>query len=232
MKSSAVSRSELQRYIDVKPEGVWENYLQIDIQDNGCGMDEQTLKQVFEPFFTTKKNGEGTGLGLALAEQIISSHKGYICAESKLGTGTVFHVFLPIIETDERTIQQKGEKKVRMVLVDNNAKVLHMLKKNLEKKQIEIVICRSREELECFFKEQGTDALLIDEDLEDGTGIDFCMTLMGKYEKMIRILMVNKVTREAVEAKQRGIINAYIEKPVSDETIFEPIYQCNYGIRE
>lgn len=232
LKSSSVSRKELQRYIDAEPEGVWENYLQIDIQDNGCGMDEKTLKQIFEPFFTTKKNGEGTGLGLALAEQIISSHKGYICAESKLGTGTAFHVFLPIIEADERIIPKTGEKKVRIVLIGSNAKVLHMLKKNLKKKQTEIVICKNREELEAFFKEPGTDVLLIDENLEDGTGIDFCMALMGKYEEMIRILMVNKVTREAVEAKQRGIIHAYIEKPVSDETIFETIYQCCHGIRE
>lgn len=231
LKSSAVSRKELRHYINANPEGMWEHYLQIDIQDNGCGMDEKTLKQIFEPFFTTKKNGEGTGLGLALAEQIISSHKGYICAESTLGTGTDFHIFLPIIQTGEWTIPQRTEKKVSMVLVDSNVKVLHMLKKNLEKRQTEIVICTNKKELEGFFKNQGTDVLLIDEDLEDGTGIDFCMTLMGKYEEMIRILMVNKITREAAEAKQRGIINAYIEKPVSDEIIFETINQCCHNIK-
>lgn len=43
-------------------------------------MPDEILKQIFDPFFTTKKGGKGTGLGLALVEQIISSHKGYIFA--------------------------------------------------------------------------------------------------------------------------------------------------------
>ena len=59
----------------------WEHYIHIQIRDNGCGMDSETLRQIFNPFFTTKKGGEGTGLGLALAEQIVISHKGYIYAE-------------------------------------------------------------------------------------------------------------------------------------------------------
>ena len=49
---------------------VWKKYIHIQVKDNGCGMDKETLRQIFDPFFTTKKGGEGTGLGLALAEPV------------------------------------------------------------------------------------------------------------------------------------------------------------------
>ena len=184
------------------------------------------MKQIFEPFFTTKKNGEGTGLGLSLAEQIISSHKGYICAESELNKGTIFHIFLPVIETEELPMKTEGSRRLRFILADDNVKILQMLQKNLEGQQAEVIVCRNKEELEKNVKKQAVDVLLIDESLEDGSGIEYCMTLMGRQEKIICILMVNQVTREVAEAKQRGIINKYIEKPVSDQTIFEAVYQC------
>ena len=69
--------------------------MRIDIRDNGCGMSPDVLKQIFDPFFTTKKGGKGTGLGLALTEQIVTSHRGVVNAESAPGVGSVFHLYFP-----------------------------------------------------------------------------------------------------------------------------------------
>jgi two-component system, NtrC family, sensor kinase len=63
------------------------------IQDNGCGMSEQTLSHIFEPFFTTKK-GYGTGLGLAITYGIVKKLGGELKVESRQGEGTTFSVFL------------------------------------------------------------------------------------------------------------------------------------------
>lgn len=69
--------------------------VQIEVRDNGPGIDEQTLAKIFEPFFTTKEQGKGTGLGLYICFNIVRDHQGTIVAESKVGCGTAFKIILP-----------------------------------------------------------------------------------------------------------------------------------------
>ncbi|MCP4116417.1 MAG: PAS domain S-box protein [Desulfobacteraceae bacterium] len=73
------------------------NMLRMEIEDNGPGMDESTLKRVFEPFFTTKPVGVGTGLGLSVSYFIITeNHGGELSVESSPGSGAKFIIRLPL----------------------------------------------------------------------------------------------------------------------------------------
>ena len=86
--------------ISLKPVGVKvkvhpEDYYCIMIEDNGCGMDKNTMLRIFEPFFTTKPIGKGTGMGLAMVYGTVSNHHGWVQVASKVGKGTAFYVFLP-----------------------------------------------------------------------------------------------------------------------------------------
>lgn len=75
----------------------YSNMLCIEIEDNGPGIDEDTLKRIFEPFFTTKSVGQGTGLGLSVSYFIVTeNHKGTIQVQSELGKGTNFIIRLPL----------------------------------------------------------------------------------------------------------------------------------------
>ena len=69
--------------------------IRVIIRDNGCGIDDASIKQVFDPFFTTKPPGNGTGLGLAVCYGIVTSHGGTIEINSKLSSGTEFIIHLP-----------------------------------------------------------------------------------------------------------------------------------------
>ncbi|NEO84263.1 MAG: AAA family ATPase [Spirulina sp. SIO3F2] len=76
---------------------VIDEQVQIKIQDNGCGMKPETVERIFEQGFTTKGVGKGTGLGMAIAQQIITEkHGGAIACTSELGQGTTFMITLPI----------------------------------------------------------------------------------------------------------------------------------------
>ncbi|HEX9298224.1 MAG TPA: ATP-binding protein [Polyangiaceae bacterium] len=67
----------------------------IEVRDNGPGIYPQILPRIFEPFFTTKPVGVGTGLGLSVCRNIVTSHGGSIAAKSELGRGSSFVVLLP-----------------------------------------------------------------------------------------------------------------------------------------
>ena len=72
------------------------NYIYIEIKENGIGMDKDDLEKIDELFYTTKKNG--TGVGVALCKEIINAHEGTIEYDSKLNKGTNVLIKLPILK--------------------------------------------------------------------------------------------------------------------------------------
>jgi nitrogen-specific signal transduction histidine kinase/ActR/RegA family two-component response regulator len=110
-----------------------DRYAALEIRDTGIGMSEDTQSRIFDPFFTTKEPGKGTGLGLATTYGIVQELKGDIWVESKLEQGTIFHIYMPIVdsteEIDEKSLDQitigRGE---HILVVDDDKTVLDMAK--------------------------------------------------------------------------------------------------------
>jgi len=70
--------------------------IEISVKDNGNGIPERIKEKIFQPFFTTKPTGQGTGLGLSLAYDIVKAHNGEIKVETMANEGTDFIIYLPI----------------------------------------------------------------------------------------------------------------------------------------
>ena len=69
--------------------------IELKVKDNGNGIPQNIVDKIFQPFFTTKPTGQGTGLGLSLAYDIIKAHDGEIRVETNKGERTAFIIVLP-----------------------------------------------------------------------------------------------------------------------------------------
>ncbi|OGR02970.1 MAG: hypothetical protein A2284_07450, partial [Deltaproteobacteria bacterium RIFOXYA12_FULL_61_11] len=102
-------------------------YRVLEVTDTGCGMDQRTLDRIFEPFFTTKPVGQGNGMGLALVHGIVTGSGGTVLAESRIGKGSTFRVFLPRVEgKPERAEQPEPDAPgdgLRVLFVDDERRV-------------------------------------------------------------------------------------------------------------
>jgi two-component system CheB/CheR fusion protein len=97
LKTSLVNRNAVRNAVPNSEEITAEQYVRIDVNDTGEGIDEKVLGRIFEPFFTTKGAGRGTGLGLAVVYGILKHHKGFIQVTSKPGAGTSFQIYLSVM---------------------------------------------------------------------------------------------------------------------------------------
>ncbi len=213
------------RFTDENIPKQWKNYVLIRISDTGTGMSKDVLERIFDPFFTTKKTGEGTGLGLSIAEQIIRTHKGRITAESEVGKGSEFFIYLPCLEQtqNEEQLGWGQRQNLNILIADDNRKVLSMLEKDLGSLDMTVKIASKLEDIRRLLEEEPFDVLLIDESLSNGSGVNFCMSIQNRFRNLTRIIMTSSPNKEIVEAKRHKIIDGYIVKPVAASTLMEVI---------
>lgn len=113
-------------------------YACLTVSDTGTGMDEETKRNIFEPFFTTKELGKGTGLGLSIVYGIVKQHGGAINVYSEPGMGTVFKIYLPLINGKEEAKEGPFAAAPRggtetVLLAEDDRDVRRLIKEILEK---------------------------------------------------------------------------------------------------
>lgn len=163
-------------------------YVVLSVSDTGHGMDKETQSRIFEPFFTTKEKGKGTGLGLSTVYGIVKQSGGYVFAQSEIGAGTTFYIYLPRVEDSPEEMSpaklQENEKGgcETVLLVEDEESVRELV--------LETLVARGYKVLEA---ENGESGLRVAEAYRDHIDIlitDVVMPGMGGRELAKRLLLL------------------------------------------
>lgn len=169
-------------------------YVKLSISDTGCGMDEKTIEHIFEPFFTTKPANKGTGLGLSVVHGIIKSFKGEITVESQPGKGSLFSIYLPVI--DDKAGDGEEEKSYAkwsgtVLVLDDEEAALRMMKLMITTLGFTTEALNSPQQaLELFMQHPGRfDLVITDLTMSQMTGVNFAEKVHAIQPKLPIILM-------------------------------------------
>jgi signal transduction histidine kinase/ActR/RegA family two-component response regulator len=173
------------------------NYVHIAIKDRGVGIPREHLGKIFDPFFTTKQ--KGSGLGLATVYSIVKNHDGHIAVESKLGTGTTFHIYLPASEKQSPAEEEVVEEAIlrgkgRILVMDDEDIIREMLYKILSLAGYEVELTQDgAEAIGRYAEAKGAkrpfDAVIMDLTIPGGMGGKEAITRLLEIDPNARVIV-------------------------------------------
>ncbi|MBU3951542.1 MAG: response regulator [Proteobacteria bacterium] len=213
-------------------------HVKLTVKDTGKGIDKQILNKIFDPYFTTKEIGKGSGMGLAMVHGIVKSHKGLIQVDTISGMGSVFHVYLPVIE-EEILIQDKiitplltGTEHI--LVVDDEAPIAEMTKRRLERLGYQVTsLTSSMDALALFRKYPGRfDLVLTDQTMPHLTGEKMAQEMI-RIQKDIPIILSTGYSSSIDQEKiERLGIRAFLMKPTEIRELSDCVRQVLAGQKQ
>ncbi len=202
-------------------------YVLIEAEDTGTGMPAEVLAKIFEPFFTTKDVGKGTGLGLATVYGIVKQLSGYIFAESTLGKGTTFRVYLPraYIENEAEFVAAKAVKKdvipadltgtATVLIIEDEDMVRSVAVRSLTRFGYKVLEAGNGLEALDVLAENAVDIVVSDVVMPEMDGPAFLKEIR-KTRPDLKIIFVSGHTNEAFKATvDENEVFAFLPKPFS-----------------
>lgn len=197
----------------------------LTVADTGSGVSDDALPHIFEPFFTTKEPGQGTGLGLAQVYGIIKQHGGEINVTSQVDQGTIFTVYLPLLDNSKQDAGEAIEQlpnphtggRETILLVEDNEITRQAIQDTLETLGYRVLAAGSgREALTLFDNhEQAIDLVLSDMVMPEMSGVEFYHALEARHPNVkVMVATGYPLADEGRDILERGVL-AWIQKPFS-----------------
>jgi two-component system, cell cycle sensor histidine kinase and response regulator CckA len=206
------------------------DYSALSVTDTGCGIAPSVLGKIFEPFFTTKEVGKGTGLGLSTVYGIVKQSGGFIFADSKVGEGTRFVIYLPVHREEAGATKSRAAGKPKegelwgsgtVLLVEDEPMVRGVAERALTRHGYKVITA-----------DNGEDALVV---LNSGEQIDLLIsdvvmpgmdgpTMVGEARKdfpNLKILFMSGYAEEQLRNSLNVDNVSFLPKPFSVQELAE-----------
>lgn len=199
---------------------VYDTHVLLEVEDNGVGIPSEILPRIFDPFFTTKEAGKGTGIGLALVEEVVREWKGRIDVTSQVREGTKFRLELPRW-IDPRTvagpaIADTGDKPklATILLVEDEDAVRSLIRRVLEHRHYEVLETATEEgALELARGREILDVLITDLELKSGEGRRLAGLIRVMHPE-VKVIFISGYVTDALAAE-----GTTLQKPFSPNSL-------------
>ena len=193
-------------YCRIHPEAKPGEHVCLKIHDTGHGMTREVMERIFEPFYSTKKQGEGTGLGLAMVYGIVVNHGGHITCYSETGVGTTFNIYFPTIEDDvvhrQIEVPEPSGGSETILLVDDEEMIRSLGCKLLEQAGYTVIVVQNGEEaLEVYgSRGQGIDLVVLDV-IMPGMGGHKALEYLKRMDSEVRVVIASGYSPDGLAKK-------------------------------
>ncbi|NQS97681.1 MAG: response regulator [candidate division Zixibacteria bacterium] len=216
----------------VEREGVPKGtYILLEVSDTGVGLVEEVKKKIFDPFFTTKEKGKGTGLGLSMVYGIVKQSEGYIWVDSVLDQGTIFKIYLPLVEGESEEVDNiilledlpGGTESI--LLVEDDEDVRELAENTLKLKGYKVITAKDGVEAFEVTKrmKNSLNILLTDVAMPKMNGIELADLVKGKWEDLKILFMSGYTNKDII---RHGIFTQdihFIQKPFHTATLLQKV---------
>ncbi|MHB8810423.1 MAG: PAS domain-containing protein [Desulfobulbaceae bacterium] len=200
-------------------------YVLLSVADTGTGIDPANLERIFDPYFTTKKQGEGTGMGLAVVHGIVKNHGGMITVRSTPGRGSVFQVYFPRTEiavpSEYAADEQIPAGKETILLVDDELALAEMERRMLQRLGYHVESRVSSIEALQAFRDNPLkfDLVITDQAMPNMTGVELARELLA-IRPDLPIILCTGFSRQINEANAKALgIREFLMKPLIKKDI-------------
>jgi PAS domain S-box-containing protein len=208
-------------------------FVVLTVADTGVGMTDAVRKRIFDPFFTTKGE-QGTGLGLSVSYSIVKRHGGEMHVETRPGGGATFAVNLPVgvtsVSEPPHGVESRGDRKGRILLVDNDPQVMTILGEMLSDAGHHVLPVASGAEAVRVFVPGGFDLVITNIGMAGMNGWEVAERVRARDARVPLIFVTGWGLQEEDQARCRGLgVTDLLFKPVRPPDLHRTVQRALAG---